>query len=51
MNRRQRKKQLKQWDPDFTKATSEEKARMDAADKELRQGIFCTEAEVWRDGQ
>ena len=37
------------WDPDFTKATSEEKERMDAADKELREGVYFTEGEVWEE--
>lgn len=51
MNRRQRKKQGKQWDLDFTKVTPEEKERMDAADKELQQGIYCTEKEVWEEAK
>lgn len=38
---------VRSWDPDFTKVTEEERARMDVADAELKNGIYFTEDEVW----
>lgn len=38
---------VRSCDPDFTKVTEEERARMDVADAELKNGIYFTEDEVW----
>ncbi len=35
------------WDPDFTKMTPDEKARMDIAEQELMNGEYLTEEEMW----
>lgn len=35
------------WDPDFTKATETEKARMNIAEKELENGEVFTHEQVW----
>ncbi len=34
------------WDPDYTKVTPGEKARMDIAEKELENGEYVTEEEL-----
>jgi len=34
------------WDPDYTKITPWEKARMDIAEKELENGEYVTEEEL-----
>lgn len=36
------------WDPDFTKVTPEERERMEAAEKELENGEYVSEDEVWK---
>ncbi len=36
------------WDPDFTRVTPDEKAHMDIAEKELENGEYVTEEEVWK---
>ncbi len=36
------------WDPDFTRVTPDEKARMDIAEKELENGEYVTEEEMWK---
>ncbi len=41
------KKLLLAWDPDFTKVTPEEKERIDRADKEMQNGEYFTDEEVW----
>lgn len=41
------KKLIVAWDPDFTKVTPAEKAALDAADKEMKNGQFYSEEEVW----
>ena len=41
------KKLVLAWDPDYTKVTPEEKARIDKADEEIKQGCYLTEEEVW----
>lgn len=38
---------VRAWDPDFTKVTMEERQRIDAADKEMKAGIFYSEEDVW----
>ena len=38
-----------EWDPDFTKLTATEKAKVDKADEEMKSGIYATEEEVWRE--
>lgn len=39
----------KAWDPDFTKATKEEKKRIDNAVQEMKNGKYFSEADVWSD--
>ena len=41
------KKLIRAWDPDFTKVTEEEKRILEEADKELKNGEYFTEDEVW----
>lgn len=41
------KRLLLAWDPDYTKVTPEEKARIDKADEEIKRGYYFTEEEVW----
>ena len=36
------------WDPDFTKVTPEERERMETAEKELENGEYVSEDEVWK---
>lgn len=36
------------WDPDYTKVTPSERARMEIAEKELENGEYVTEEEMWR---
>ena len=38
---------VRSWDSDLTKVTEEERARIDVADAELKNGIYFTEEEVW----
>lgn len=38
---------VRAWDPDFTKATSEEKEKMKIAEKEFKEGIYFTDEDVW----
>jgi len=41
------KKLVRAWDPDFTKATPQEKERIDTAVREMESGIYFTEEDVW----
>ncbi len=36
------------WDPDFTKVTPEERKKMEIAEKELENGEYVSEDEVWK---
>ncbi len=36
------------WDPDYTKVTPSERARMEIAEKELENGEYLTEEEMWK---
>jgi hypothetical protein len=38
---------VRTWDEDFTKVTPSEKARLDKANKEMEEGVFYTEDEVF----
>ena len=40
---------VRTWDSDYTKVTPTEKKMLDASVKEMEQGIFFTEKEVWED--
>lgn len=35
------------WDPDFTKVTKDEAHAIEIADKEMQNGIYYTEDEIW----
>lgn len=37
------------WDLDYTKVTQKEKQILDTTVKEMEQGIYFTEDEVWND--
>ena len=41
------KKLIRAWDPDFTRATPQEKTKMDAAVAEMENGIYFSDEEVW----
>ena len=41
------KKLVRAWDPDFTKVTEEESVVLDQADKEMKNGEYFTDDEVW----
>lgn len=45
------KRLLLLWDPDFIKTTSEERADIDMAIREIDFGEYYTEDEVWGDGK
>ncbi len=36
------------WDPDFTKVTPEERERMEIAEKEIENGEYVSENEIWK---
>ena len=36
------------WDPDFTKVTPEERKKMEIVEKELENGEYVSEDEVWK---
>lgn len=38
---------IKKWDPDYTKLTSSEKASLEAAEEEIKNGEVFSEDEVW----
>jgi len=38
------------WDPDFTKMTPEERARIEQAEAEFARGETCTRDELFGDG-
>lgn len=39
---------IRAWDPDFSKATSEEREKMKTSEKEFQEGIYFTDEEVWK---
>ncbi len=43
------KESILAWDPDFTKATAEEKKKIDKADEELARGEYVSHEDVWAD--
>ncbi len=38
---------VKAWDPDFTKLTDEERDRIEKSEKEMEEGIYFTDNEIW----
>jgi len=43
------KKLVRVWDPDFTKATTKEKIQMYVAEKEISNGVYFAEKDVWNE--
>lgn len=41
------KRLIKEWDPDFTKVTSEEAKIIDKSDREMKSGEYYSEKDVW----
>lgn len=41
------KRLLLWWDPDFTKVTPKERKALEDADKEMKNGEYFTDDEVW----
>ena len=45
------KRLLLWWDPDFTKVTPKERKALEDADKEMKNGEYFTDDEVWNNEQ
>lgn len=38
---------VRSWDPDFTKVTKEEAERLEEAERQIENGEYYTEEDVW----